>query len=156
MRNRADAVNRLWLPSSSSPWVSSVLLAAFLLGIIILLGRAWLGSAENVVRAIRGAPAVAEQRVVDLGIVRVGTKATAMFTLRNLRLSDLRIAGANADCGCVAGPELPKVIDALGELTLPVTLHVQRLGASEVRVVWFLEDATESALPCAVRYCGIR
>ncbi len=156
MRYRADAVRNQLRGVSGAPWIISMLLAASGLGIIILLGTAWLGSVENVVRAIRGAPAVVLHRVTDLGVLPVGTSATATFTICNLRPSILRVAGASADCGCVAGPKLPQVIDALGTVALPVSLHVEKIGASEVHVVWFVEDATESSLPCSLRYTGVR
>jgi len=66
-----------------------------------------------------------ERTTCDLGEVFDETPAKALFTVRNVGSSTLRLTPKKVSCGCVGVKSSEIVIPASSEATIPVTINVR-------------------------------
>jgi hypothetical protein len=64
-----------------------------------------------------------ENRILNLGTVRVGQSGSGSFRLRNLSRRPIMVLGAEADCSCVQSVELPLTIPPKSTVDFPVIFH---------------------------------
>ena len=93
-----------------------------------------------------------ERTTCDLGEVFDETPAKALFTVRHVGSSTLRLTPKKVSCGCVGVKSSEIVIPASSEATVPVTINVRgRRGRQNHSVLFTTNDSTYPELVLSVR-----
>jgi hypothetical protein len=83
-----------------------------------------------------------EPAILDLGVVRAGTKACGEIVVKNLKSSPLTIKNIDHSCSCIV-TEFPKIIDAWGKGKLEVELSTGENSGVQTNTLAILTDRPE-------------
>ena len=102
-------------------YLAGPLLVALLIFLCFCGWSIWrFGNLTNGILYIDGTALIAEEPVLDLGEVPLGSVAEGTFVLRNLTSAPVTVLGGKPSCSCMLLSDMPIRIDAMSSASLSV------------------------------------